>query len=325
MAAVVVVVQGCSSMDGMFLENGPFKLDGTSKVNQNPHSWHKVANTLYIDQPVGTGFSYVKHKKYCKNDDCIAQHMRTFLRSFLKLHSWLLVSSTRSRPIYFSGESQAGHYIPSIVSHFVDWNKEAGSNGDIYLDVQGVLIGNGWIDPPNQVSFPPPVLILESPSFQSSARSASDLGSSAGWQYDVSDFAHGVGLISEGQFNTLQERRRQCVSGLSKGRYYNSQCFALLDDVVADSGTDGTGMVSLYDYRLFDSPGNRNFPPGHRTVEAYMNLDSVKSAIHASESPLTFQECTDPPYDALMHQVRCAGRCRARRLCLCGVLNALVW
>jgi len=29
----------------------------------------------------------------------------------------------------------------------------------------------------------------------------------------------------------------------------------------------------------------------------------VKEAVHAKESPLLFQECTDPPYDALKHQV----------------------
>jgi carboxypeptidase C (cathepsin A) len=43
---------GCSSMDGLFLELGPFKINGNSIVI-NPYSWHNSANLLFIDQPVG--------------------------------------------------------------------------------------------------------------------------------------------------------------------------------------------------------------------------------------------------------------------------------
>jgi carboxypeptidase C (cathepsin A) len=51
---------GCSSMDGLWLENGPFRLkksDGDSSnwtIDVNKHSWHMApAWTLYVDQPVG--------------------------------------------------------------------------------------------------------------------------------------------------------------------------------------------------------------------------------------------------------------------------------
>lgn len=42
-------------MDGLFIENGPFKLNADMTVSVNPHSWAATANVLYIDQPVGTG------------------------------------------------------------------------------------------------------------------------------------------------------------------------------------------------------------------------------------------------------------------------------
>lgn len=50
---------GCSSMIGLFQENGPCHfVDGASTPSNNTYSWNNFANMLYIDQPIGTGFSY---------------------------------------------------------------------------------------------------------------------------------------------------------------------------------------------------------------------------------------------------------------------------
>ena len=46
----------------------------------------------------------------------------------------------KGRPIYLTGESYAGHYIPAFAywMHFK-------ANKD--LNLKGVAIGNGWVDP----------------------------------------------------------------------------------------------------------------------------------------------------------------------------------
>jgi len=47
-------------MIGLFQENGPCTFNGVSGSTPvlNPNSWNSFANMLYVDQPIGTGFSF---------------------------------------------------------------------------------------------------------------------------------------------------------------------------------------------------------------------------------------------------------------------------
>jgi len=55
---------GCSSELGMFTENGPYNLEfdrlknPAFNVTYNNYSWNNHANVLYLDQPLGTGYSH---------------------------------------------------------------------------------------------------------------------------------------------------------------------------------------------------------------------------------------------------------------------------
>jgi carboxypeptidase C (cathepsin A) len=46
-------------MLGLFHANGPCRItNDSSGVTLNPYSWNNISNIMYIDQPIGTGFSY---------------------------------------------------------------------------------------------------------------------------------------------------------------------------------------------------------------------------------------------------------------------------
>jgi carboxypeptidase C (cathepsin A) len=157
---------GCSSMDGLWIENGPFRLglvNGSSSSDSKPtygvfadkkSSWHlSPAYTLYVDQPVGTGLSYTRSKTYPANDEEVNVDFYHFLQSFFQLHSDKFVAAQQqggtqkmvNRPLYFSGESHAGHYIPSMMNYILGRNDqlESGAGGgsssstDIVIPVSG--------------------------------------------------------------------------------------------------------------------------------------------------------------------------------------------
>eukprot|EP00639_Heterosigma_akashiwo_P022602 CAMPEP_0206411840 /NCGR_PEP_ID=MMETSP0294-20121207/33569_1 /ASSEMBLY_ACC=CAM_ASM_000327 /TAXON_ID=39354 /ORGANISM="Heterosigma akashiwo, Strain CCMP2393" /LENGTH=179 /DNA_ID=CAMNT_0053872737 /DNA_START=93 /DNA_END=628 /DNA_ORIENTATION=- len=135
-------------MDGLFLENGPFRLnDAADTITVNQHSWHNApANVLYIDQPVGTGLSYTTTNHYANNDQDVNQMFYTFLQNFLRLHSaYREPDGGGTRPVYFTGESHAGHYIPSMIKYILEKNS-APSPGDARVTLGGALVGNGWTD-----------------------------------------------------------------------------------------------------------------------------------------------------------------------------------
>jgi len=47
----------------------------------------------------------------------------------------------QGRDFYITGESYAGHYIPSIAFYLVN------NATDLGVNFKGVAIGNGWVDP----------------------------------------------------------------------------------------------------------------------------------------------------------------------------------
>ena len=55
---------GATSMFGLFLENGPLKVTRTGpgdddfELRAAQNSWADTYNMVFLDQPVGTGFSY---------------------------------------------------------------------------------------------------------------------------------------------------------------------------------------------------------------------------------------------------------------------------
>ena len=44
---------GCSSLGGFLGENGPWWPNAENQLVENPYSWNRIANMLYLESPAG--------------------------------------------------------------------------------------------------------------------------------------------------------------------------------------------------------------------------------------------------------------------------------
>lgn len=79
----------------------------SSTPRPNPYAWTKLANVLYVDQPVGTGFSSGSFPP--RNNVEITQHFYQWLKEFYREFPDL-----KSKNTFLTGESYAAIYVSLI-------------------------------------------------------------------------------------------------------------------------------------------------------------------------------------------------------------------
>jgi len=118
---------GCSSLEGLLQENGPFLWNyGTYKPIRNPWTWVNLTNMLWVEQPVGTGFTQGDGKANSTEDAGV--EFLGFLRNFIDNFG------LQNKKIYITGESYAGMYIP----YFADAMFKAKDKQ--YFDIRGTMM-----------------------------------------------------------------------------------------------------------------------------------------------------------------------------------------
>ncbi|GLT70165.1 hypothetical protein SLA2020_422620 [Shorea laevis] len=131
---------GCSSELAMFYENGPFTIADNMSLVWNEYGWDQASNLLYVDQPVGTGFSYTSDKLDIRhNEEGVSNDLYDFLQAFFEEHP-----QYAKNDFYITGESYAGHYIPAFAARVHKGNK---AKEGIHINLKGFAIGNGLTDP----------------------------------------------------------------------------------------------------------------------------------------------------------------------------------
>ncbi|XP_019084987.1 PREDICTED: serine carboxypeptidase-like 2 isoform X2 [Camelina sativa] len=136
---------GCSSISGLLYENGPLKMkldvyNGTlPSLVSTTYSWTKTSSIIFLDQPVGTGFSYSRTTQSNKpSDSGEAKRIHEFLQKWLGKHQ-----EFSSNPFYVTGDSYSGMVVPATVQEISKGNYQC-CNPPINL--QGYVLGNPLTD-----------------------------------------------------------------------------------------------------------------------------------------------------------------------------------
>uniref|UniRef100_A0A915NAS6 Carboxypeptidase n=1 Tax=Meloidogyne javanica TaxID=6303 RepID=A0A915NAS6_MELJA len=116
---------------------GPYLVnpDGRS-LRLNKYSWNKNASVVYIESPVGVGYSYSEAWSLIEIDDeQTAKENYEAVKQFFEIYP-----SFRNNYLFISGESYAGVYVPSLCALIVDGQNE------YPLKLTGMMIGNGYMN-----------------------------------------------------------------------------------------------------------------------------------------------------------------------------------
>jgi len=166
----------CTTLSALYFERGPLKFitepynqnNGTvPRLRYNPYSWTKVASILFVDSPVGAGFSFSRNPKgYDVGDVSSSLQLKKFLTKWFTEHPNYLAN-----PFYVGGDSYAGKFVPFLAQKISE-DIEDGLRP--VTNLKGYLVGN-------------PVT-GESNDFESRV-----------------PFLHGAGIISDQLYETIKE------------------------------------------------------------------------------------------------------------------------
>ena len=93
---------------------------------ENPYAWTNLTNMLWVEQPVGTGFT--QGKPTATTQEETAQDFIKFFKN------WQQTFGISNYKIYVTGESYAGRYVPYISSAMLN------ANDPEYYNVSGAMI-----------------------------------------------------------------------------------------------------------------------------------------------------------------------------------------
>lgn len=111
-------------------------------------------NLIYIDNPVGTGYSFTDSDSgYAKDENDVGRDLLNALQQF-----FLLFPNLQKNEFFISGESYAGKYIPAVgYAIYQDSQRQVESNQDGLtmpkINLKGMAIGNGYTDPVHQYNY----------------------------------------------------------------------------------------------------------------------------------------------------------------------------
>ena len=134
---------GGSGEGSIFGENGPLRwiisLNGTIEIISDiKHSIVDVANVIYVDNPLGVGFS--SSQEPITKGEQIGDYIVKFMIKFYEIYP-----QQRYQELIIAGNSYGGHFIPAAAKAIQEYNKA--STKDQTIPLKSLFVEDGYVNP----------------------------------------------------------------------------------------------------------------------------------------------------------------------------------
>ncbi|XP_037351330.1 retinoid-inducible serine carboxypeptidase [Talpa occidentalis] len=193
---------GSSTGFGNFEEIGP--LDSDLKPRKT--TWLQSASLLFVDNPVGAGYSYVnKSDAYAKDLATVASDMMVLLKTFFDCHK-----EFQKIPFYIFSESYGGKMAAGIGLEL----HKAIQQGTIQCNFAGVALGDSWISPVDSV---------------------------LSW----GPYLYSMSLLDDQGLAEVSQAAEQVLDAINKGRYKEATELWGEAENVIEQNTDGVNFYNI--------------------------------------------------------------------------------
>uniref|UniRef100_A0A7S1S0W9 Carboxypeptidase n=1 Tax=Alexandrium catenella TaxID=2925 RepID=A0A7S1S0W9_ALECA len=254
-APLVIWLQGGpggSSLMGLFAEMGPYSLTPASPDTKltavlRESSWNKKYGMLFIDNPVGAGFSYTTKNGYCNDTKgCVAKNLYSVIDQF-----YVQFPDQRRVELWITGESYGGHYVPGF-AYYIHKQNQGKAEAD-KVPLAGIAVGDGWIDPINMVPGYP-------------------------------DMIYNFGLVSELEKARIQKYCDDTVANIRAGNML--QAFGVWDEFLnGDVWPYSNYFHNVTGLNDYDNYMNTDAPASLEYYATYLNYPEVQRALHVGSRP----------------------------------------
>eukprot|EP00037_Helgoeca_nana_P030970 m.390176 g.390176 ORF g.390176 m.390176 type:complete len:540 (+) comp28298_c1_seq6:51-1670(+) len=260
---------GAASTFGLFAEMGPYVLTPNASsptgfnLGDRATSWNKKYGMIFIDNPVGAGFSYTGGNGYCHDThDCVARNLYSALQQF-----YTMFPTVAANPLWITGESYGGHYVPAIAAYIHNQNERLATGGappsnvehqlvvpETALPLAGIAVGDGWVDPVNMLQAYAPMI------YNQAMCSETEAAEIAGFMTQAAD------LIKQGDFLGSFNVWDKFLNGdiWPYGNWFHNK----------------TGLNDYDNYMNTDEPADLEY------YHSYLNVPSVRAALHIGSHTL---------------------------------------
>jgi len=199
---------------------------------------------------VGAGFSYTGDTDgYCTDTkDCVSANLYSLLQQFYQVFPDQL-----KVPLFITGESYGGHYVPGISAYIHKKNTVNHNKGEVVIPLAGMAIGDGWIDPVNMLPGYP-------------------------------DMVYNMGMCDEQEKLVIEDYCNRTVEHIKEGNM--AAAFNVWDQMLnGDIWPYANYFHNITGSNDYDNFLNTNAPASFDYYAKYVNQPFVRKALHVGNTP----------------------------------------